>query len=143
MTTNKSYIAILFLLVFTGCSTTNNTDKIVTTGTGLKYSILKNGNGEIAKTGDEVAVYESMSLSGGKLIYSIAKPAPPIKFVIGKKQATEGVEQGVTGMEEGEIRKLIVPPSLSKRKDYPDYLSPDSTLIYEIELVEITKIINQ
>ncbi len=65
MTTNKSYIAILFLLVFTGCSTTNNTDKIVTTGTGLKYSILKNGNGEIAKTGDEVAVYESMSLSGG------------------------------------------------------------------------------
>jgi peptidylprolyl isomerase len=49
----------------------------------------------------------------------------------------------VTGMEEGEIRKLIVPPSLSKRKDYPDYLSPDSTLIYEIELVEITKIINQ
>ncbi len=46
-------------------------------------------------------------------------------------------------MEEGEIRKLIVPPSLNKRKDYPDYLSPDSTLIYEIELVEITKIINQ
>ena len=46
-------------------------------------------------------------------------------------------------MKQGEIRKLIVPPALSKRKEYPDHLSPDSTLIYIIELVEITKINKQ
>ena len=143
MTTNKTYVAIFLLLVFTSCSTPNNTEKIVTTSSGLKYSILKKGNGEIAKVGDEISVYESMSLPNGKLIYSIEKPTLPIKFVIGKKQVIEGVEQGVTGMKQGEIRKLIVPPSLSKRKEYPDSLSPDSILIYKIELVEITKINKQ
>ena len=86
MTPKKTYIAIFLLLVFTSCSRTNNTEKIGTTRSGLKYSILKKGSGEIAKAGDEISVYESMSLPSGKLIYSNEKLALPIKFVIGKSR---------------------------------------------------------
>jgi len=71
--------------------------------------------------------------------YSLERPAPPIKFTLGEKQVIAGVDEAVTGMKVGEIRKLIVSPALSKRQDYPPNLSPDSTLLYKIELVEIIK----
>ena len=100
---------------------------------------MKNGDGEKAKPGQEVTIYESMSYLGGKHFYSIEKPVQPIRFTLGKKQVIDGEDEGVTGMKVGEIRRLIVPSSLSKRSEYPDYLSPDSTLLYKIELVEIVK----
>jgi FKBP-type peptidyl-prolyl cis-trans isomerase len=130
---------IIILLLLINSSSTNQAQKEVTTKSGLRFTVLKTGDGEICKTGQEVAIYESMGYLNGKNFYSIERPAPPIKFILGKKQVIDGVEEGVTGMRVGEIRKLIVPPSLSKRQDYPSYLSPDSTLLYKIELVEITK----
>lgn len=75
----------------------------------------------------------------GKQFYSIERPAPPIKFTIGKKQVIDGVDEAVADMKVGEIRKLIVPPSSSKREEYPPYLSADSILVYQIELVQIMK----
>lgn len=103
----------------------------------MRYFVLKQGMDESARKGQEVAIYESMGLQSGKQFYSIERPAPPINFTLGKKQVVDGVEEAVTGMKVGEIRKVIVPPHLSKRQDYPPYLSPDSTLLYKIELVEI------
>jgi FKBP-type peptidyl-prolyl cis-trans isomerase len=42
-------------------------------------------------------------------------------------------------MKVGERRKLVVPPSLSKRSSYPANTPPDATLYYDIELVEIVE----
>jgi hypothetical protein len=58
----------------------------VTTKAGLRYTVLKAGSGETAKFGQGVAIYESMGYLSGKQFYSIEKPAPPIKFTLGKKQ---------------------------------------------------------
>lgn len=130
---------IILLLLLTSCSSTRQATKEVTTKSGLRYTVLKIGDGETSKTGQEVAIYEAMGYLSGKQFYSIERPAQPIKFTLGKKQVIDGVDEGVTGMKVGEIRKLIVPPSLSKRSAYPDYLSPDSALLYKVELVEIIK----
>ncbi len=135
----KFIASIIFLLVLTNCSGTKHLSKEVITKSGLRYTVLKEGSGETAKTGQKVAIYETMGYVAAKPFYSIEKPAQPIKFTLGKKQVIDGVDEAVTGMKVGEIRKLIVPPSLSKRSEYPDYLSPDSTLVYKIELIEILK----
>ena len=129
-------ITVLLLLVTT-CHALGQGSKEVTTPSGLRYTIEKAGTGQIAKTGDEVAIYETASYPAGKQVYSIEKPASPLKIVLGRHDAIAGVEEGVTGMKVGEIRRLIVPPALSKRKEYPAILSKDSTLIYRIELVGI------
>ena len=133
----KFITSIFFLFQLAGCSTTKKNSGEITTSTGLRYFVLKQGTGEPAKKGQEVAIYESMALMSGKEFYSIGRPDPPIKFTLGTKQVIDGVDEAVTGMKIGEIRKVIVPPSLSKRQEYPVYLSPDSTLLYQIELVEI------
>ena len=77
------------------------------------------------------------TLNDGTLIYSTRTSDRPVKFLLGGKQVIAGVDEGVTGMRVGEQRKLIVPPSLSKRSAYPPNTPPDATLYYDIELVEI------
>lgn len=139
MSKGKTIIQIIVLFILTSCSSSRQTTKEITTKTGLKYTIIKTGKGKTAKAGQEVTIYESMGYLSGKLFYAIEKPAPPIKFTLGTNQVIAGVDEAVTGMKAGEVRRLIVPPSLSKRTEYPDYLSPDSMLLYKVELVEIIK----
>lgn len=133
----KFISSITLLLFLTNCSNTKQVSKEITTSSGLKYYVLKQGSGKSAKSGQKVAIYESMSLLSGKQFYSIERPTPPIVFTLGAKQVIDGVDEAVTGMKLGEVRKVIIPPHLSKRQVYPTYLSPDSTLLYQIELAEI------
>lgn len=128
---------LTFLMVFVPmiCSAQEH----ITTKSGLKYKILKSGSGDVAKVGDEVGIYETMGYLNAKPFYSIEKPADPIKVTLGKKQVIEALEESLAGMKVGEVRELIVPPALSKRNEYPSWLSKDSTLLYKVELVSIAK----
>jgi len=129
-----TFMIILIISLF-NCSQ----PKEITSPSGLIYEIVKEGSGSAAKEGDEVLINETMSYPDGTLLFSTDQIGHPVKFLIGGNQVIDGVDEGVRGMKTGEIRKLIVPPALSKRKEYPPNLSPDSTLYYEIELVEILK----
>ncbi len=135
----KSISFIFFLFLFTNCSSTKKASKEIISDSGIRYVVLKKGTGEPARKGQEVAIYESMGLLSGKQFYALERPAPPINFTLGTKQVIAGVDEAVTGMKVGEIRRVIIPPHLSKRQEYPSYLSPDSTLLYKIELVEIKR----
>lgn len=117
--------------------TNQKKNNVTTTESGLQYQILKAGIGDIAKEGDLVIVHESMSYMNGTELFSTEGMKNSPRILIGGKQAIEGVDEGIRGMQVGEIRELTVPPSLSKRKQYPNFLSPDSTLVYKIELIEL------
>ena len=114
------------------------TDEVMTkTASGLTYIILKKGIGPPAKEGQEVLIYETTSYLNGTILYSNENTGNPVKVLIGGHQATDGVDEGLRGMQIGEIRKLILPPFLSKRTTYPDNISPDSTIVVKIELYKI------
>ena len=59
--------------------------------------------------------------------------------MIGGNQATEAVDEGLRGMQVGEVRELIAPHYLVKRKSYPNNVSPDSTLVIKIRLDRIER----
>ncbi len=136
------FTMIFFLLA--ACATQPKTgksgktvDDMITTATGLKYSILQKGTGAGAVVGNEVLIYETTTYLDGTVLYSNENTGRPVKVLIGGKQATEGVDEGLRGMQTGEIRKLIVPAHLAKRKSYPANVSPDSTLAIKIALYKI------
>ncbi|HAD98168.1 MAG TPA: peptidylprolyl isomerase [Cryomorphaceae bacterium] len=103
----------------------------------MKYIVLKKGKGEAAQLGSEVLIHEKMSYPNDSLLFSSYDLPGPVKFMVGANQVIAGVDEGVRGMKKGEIRKLIVPPSLSKRSGNQTFPQPDSTLVYEIELIDI------
>ncbi len=109
----------------------------VTTASGLQYTILQKGSGPPAKEGNEVLIFETTSYINGTVLYSNENSGRPVKVLIGGHQATDGVEEGLRGMQVGEVRKLIAPHYLVKRKSYPPNVSPDSALAIKIVLHKI------
>jgi FKBP-type peptidyl-prolyl cis-trans isomerase len=99
-------------------------DDYITTETGLKYKIIQKGTGAQAKVDQEVLIRETTTYLDGTVLYS-NESSNPIKVLIGGNQATNAVDEGLRGMQVGEIRQLIAPPNLVRRKSYPPNVSPD------------------
>ena len=130
----KLLVATFLILMFTSCS-----NKTILTKSGLQYRILEKGKGIKAKVGDEVFIYETTSYRNGTILYSNYNSTSPVKVLIGGNQATVAVDEGLRGMRVGEIRELIAPNYLVKRKSYPSNVSPDSTLVIKMKLDKIVQ----
>ena len=58
-------------------------------------------------------------------------------FIIGKGNVIKGWDQGVSQMKKGEKAKLFIPPELGYgAKGVPMRIPPNSTLIFDIELLD-------
>jgi FKBP-type peptidyl-prolyl cis-trans isomerase len=137
----KRFSIIISISLLIGCShqknagTTNN--GYITTTSGLQYKIIQKGSGPQAKEGQEVLIRETTSYLNGTVLYSNEHSGSAVKVLIGGNQATHTVDEGLRGMQEGEIRRLIASPNLVKRTTYPLSVSPDSTLTIKIILTKI------
>jgi FKBP-type peptidyl-prolyl cis-trans isomerase len=111
------------------------------TATGLRYVVLAEGKGELAKPGDLVSVlYTGWLLDGTKFDQSIDR-TKPFEFRLGRSLVIEGWDQGLQLMRPGERRLLIVPfelgyGSLGQRPAIP----PRATLVFEVELLGVKKL---
>ena len=128
--------AVLLILFFTLSIQVLSQDT-VTTKSGLKYLIIQKGNSPFVEKGDEVIIKESTFYSDGELLFSTDQIGGTLKVSAGGNQVIKGLDEGLIGMGQGEIRKLIVPPHLSRRSVYPSNIHPDSTLIYEVKVIKI------
>jgi FKBP-type peptidyl-prolyl cis-trans isomerase FkpA len=61
----------------------------------------------------------------------------PLAFVLGSGQVIPGWDQGLPGMRVGGIRRLIIPPSLAYGGIRNQTIPPNSTLVFEVELIEV------
>ena len=130
-------IAALPLLISLVCLLSTRGQDFKRLESGLQFRTLRAGTGPAAKVGQIAVIHEiTKKLDGSVVTDTYALNATP-QFEIGADQVIKGVDEGVVGMRVGEIRELIVPPLLSKRKGYPPNLSPDDVLHYEVLLVRV------
>ncbi|MFZ0389893.1 MAG: FKBP-type peptidyl-prolyl cis-trans isomerase [Calditrichia bacterium] len=109
-----------------------------TTRSGLKYAVIKEGEGEEATTGKKVFVHYTGWLTDGKRFDSSVMRNQPFSFVLGNRRVIPGWEEGVNGMKEGEIRQLIIPPGLAYGENGAgEVIPPNSTLIFEVKLLDV------
>ena len=111
-------------------------EKVITTASGLKYVERKIGDGKEAKVGSKVKVhYTGTFVDGKKFDSSIGKD--PYELTIGNAEVIKGWEEGLEGMKVGGKRKLIIPPKLAYGEKGRTGIPPNSTLLFEIELVDV------
>jgi FKBP-type peptidyl-prolyl cis-trans isomerase len=106
------------------------------TASGLIYETLKEGTGPTAASGQTVTIHYTGTLTDGTVFDSSREGnKPPFSVVIGTNQVIPGWEEGVPGMKVGERRKLTVPPGLGYGSQANGKIPPNSTLIFDLELM--------
>lgn len=99
---------------------------------------------EAEGTGAEVAVgstvnvlYTGMLPDGTVFDASARHGNEPFTFTVGQGSVIQGWEQGLVGMKEGGKRRLIIPPAQAYGDRDLGVIPPNSTLIFDIELIDV------
>jgi peptidylprolyl isomerase len=113
------------------------TDSSATQATSLQITTLKEGAGAGAKAGNKLTVHYIGTLASGTKFDSSRERGEPFIFTLGAGEVIRGWDQGMVGMKVGETRKLVIPPALGYGSANMGAIPPNSTLIFEVELLKI------
>lgn len=107
----------------------------------LEIKDLVVGKGAEAKAGDTVKVHYVGTLTNGEEFDASKKHGnEPFQFELGKGRVIKGWDDGVAGMKVGGKRKLTIPPHLGYgSRGAGAKIPPNSTLVFEVELVDVVK----
>ena len=114
-------------------------DGVVTTESGLQYEILTHGGEEkydAAKHGEAPTaevMYKGTLVDG--TVFDQSKQ--PIKFNI--RQVIPGFTEALKLMPVGAKWRVTIPANLAYGANGPGSIGPNSTLIFEMELISLTK----
>lgn len=108
----------------------------VGTSSGLNYSILRPGTGEVADAGRYVQIRYTASTLSGELIDQ-SDESRPVGFVLWSGRVPRGLDEGVTGMRVGEKRRVVLPLELMAGPYPGDVVLPDTPLVFDLELIDV------
>jgi len=105
---------------------------------GLQIEDLRPGTGAEARSGQRVTVHYVGTLTDGSKFDSSRDRGEGFTFKLGAGQVIKGWDQGVAGMQVGQLRKLTIPPELAYgARGFPPVIPPNSTLVFEVELLAV------
>ena len=108
---------------------------VKTTASGLQYKVLKDGNGATPKSSDTVTVNYRGTLIDGTEFDSSYKRGQPATFPVGG--VIKGWTEALQLMKVGSKYQLFIPASLAYGEQGRPGIPPNSTLIFEVELMDV------
>ena len=134
----KTIFFLSLITLFTSCSLLQRaTYSYSETESGLKYLIIKPGEGESPKRGDIVIIHYKAMLEDETVFENSRNKRTPVSFRIGNEQFIEGLQEGIMLMNKGAVGRFVIPPELAYGENRVGVVEPNSTLIYEVELLDI------
>lgn len=106
---------------------------------------LRVGSGASAATGSTLTVhytgwfYNESAAEQKGVQFDSSRLGTPLTFTLGAGNVISGWEQGLIGLRVGGIRRLVIPPSLAYGAARFGPIPPNSTLVFEVELLEIAE----
>ncbi|MES2680483.1 MAG: FKBP-type peptidyl-prolyl cis-trans isomerase [Bacteroidota bacterium] len=115
-------------------------NKITTqpTPSGLIYIETKKGSGPNPKANEVVKVHYTGKLLDGTTFDSSIERGQPIEFPLGQTQVIPGWEEALMLMKKGGKAKVVIPSTLAYGPQGRGSIPPYATLVFEMELVDIT-----
>ncbi len=116
---------------------TSESSELITTDSGLQYEIIEEGEGELPQQGNRVRVHYTGTLEDGT-VFDSSQDGDPFTFALGTGSVIPGWDEGIALLPEGSTARLVIPPGLAYgAQGSPPVIPPNSTLTFEVELVEI------
>jgi FKBP-type peptidyl-prolyl cis-trans isomerase FklB len=108
---------------------------VKTLPSGLQYKVLAEGKGKTPKATDEVTVnYRGTFIDGTEFDNSYSRGKP---FTVKVNAVIRGWTEALQMMKEGSKWQLFMPPDLAYGERGMSRIPPNSTLIFEVELISI------
>ena len=111
--------------------------EVRTTASGLQYEVLKEGTGLQPTAADQVTVHYTGKLIDGTVFDSSVERGEPATF--GVTQVIPGWVEALQLMKEGAKYRLFIPSQLAYGPNGAGPIAPNSTLIFDVELIKVIK----
>ena len=113
-----------------------NKEGINVTPAGLQYEVIKNGKGESPTKTSKVKVHYHGTLVDGTVFDSSVDRGTPSEFGVGR--VIKGWTEGLQLMKPGAKYKFYIPQELAYgAQERGEKIKPYSTLIFDVELIEV------
>lgn len=116
---------------------TKETTETETITTEIGIADLEVETGPAAENGDILSVHYIGTFEDGTVFDSSYDRGTPFDFQLGARQVILGWDLGLLGMKVGGKRRLEIPPELAYGETGRPGIPPNSTLIFEVELLAI------
>lgn len=111
---------------------------VLTTGSGLQYTILKEGKGELVKPTDKIKIHYHGTTIDGEVFDSTVDRKSPYTSVA--NAFVTGFNEALSMMKVGAKYKFFIPQELAYgAQSRGQLIKPFSVLIFEVEILEIIK----
>jgi peptidylprolyl isomerase len=107
------------------------------TESGLKYAIIEEGSGPDVQQGKVTSVHYSGFLSDGTKFDSSVEREEPLTLIVGMGQVIPGWDEGLQLLKQGSKARFIIPPQLAYGERDLGVIPPNSTLIFDVEVIEV------
>lgn len=109
---------------------------VITTESGLQYTVVEAGTGEQPTPADEVKVHYTGTLLNGTVFDSSVERGEPITFPL--SGVIPGWTEGVSLMKEGAKYRFFIPQNLAYgMRGAGPTIPAGATLIFDVELLEV------
>ena len=138
MRTTAFLLAMVAAIAAAGCSSSPVSPS---NNVPFSQSDLRAGTGAAAASGQTLSVnytgwfYDASKTDQKGLIFDTNLGKDTFTFTLGVGAVIDGWDQGLTGMQVGGIRRLVIPPSLAYGPSRRGSIPPNTTLLFEIELL--------
>jgi FKBP-type peptidyl-prolyl cis-trans isomerase len=109
-------------------------DQVTVLPSGLQYEVIKQADGPSPEPGDTVTAHYTGTLINGKEFDSSHRRGEPLTIAL--DNVIEAWQEALPMMSVGSKWKLYVPPKLGYKDSLRGPGGPNSTLIFEIELLD-------
>lgn len=137
-------LALVGVLIFISINKKVNKTNMIGNNTEEEVGSVDLAGAAVSKSGDTVAMNYTGRLEDGTVFDSNVDPkfnhVEPFVFVLGTGQVIPGWDKGIVGMKVGEKKTLTISPvDAYGENGVPGVIPPNSTLIFEVELLAIKK----
>jgi peptidylprolyl isomerase len=109
----------------------------IKTPSGLQVTLKEKGKGKRAEAGQTVKVHYTGTLLDGKKFDSSRDRGEPFEFSLGAGQVIKGWDEGIAMLHIGDRAVLEIPAALGYGNQDMGSIPPNSTLLFDVELVDI------
>ena len=113
--------------------------KTVKTASGLEYTITSKGSGKKPQNGDKVKVHYTGKLTNDTVFDSSVKRGQPFEFKLGGGQVIKGWDEAFLLLQVGDKATIKMGPELGYGANANGKIPANSTLIFDVELLDITE----